>query len=79
MATLGFEKKDPRVTITTKFGEIKIRFYPDEAPRHVENFVDAARVPDVLEQSYTYAWFVGCAIAFVLHVATARRPQGPQE
>ena len=44
MATLGFEKKDPRVTITTKFGDIKIRFYPDEAPRHVENFINLAKI-----------------------------------
>ncbi len=38
-------------------------------------FVDAARVPDVLEQIYTYAWFVGFAIAFGLHAALAKRPQ----
>lgn len=44
MTTLGFEKKDPRVTITTKLGEIKIRFYPDEAPRHVENFINLAKM-----------------------------------
>jgi len=42
--TMQFQKKDPRATITTKFGEIAIRFYPDEAPRHVENFVKLAKM-----------------------------------
>jgi peptidyl-prolyl cis-trans isomerase B (cyclophilin B) len=42
--TLQFQKIDPRVTITTKFGEIKIRFYPDDAPRHVENFLKLAKM-----------------------------------
>ena len=37
--TMQFQKIDPRVTITTPLGEIKIRFYPDDAPRHVENFI----------------------------------------
>lgn len=36
---IQFQKKDPRATIVTKFGAIAIRFYPDDAPRHVENFV----------------------------------------
>jgi peptidyl-prolyl cis-trans isomerase B (cyclophilin B) len=44
MATSGFVKKDPRVTIATKFGEIKIRFYPDDAPRHVENFINLVKI-----------------------------------
>jgi len=30
-------------TITTRFGEIVIRFYEDEAPRHAENFKNLAR------------------------------------
>ena len=42
--TVQFQKIDPRVTITTKFGEIKIRFYPDDAPRHVENFLKLVRM-----------------------------------
>ena len=41
---MQFQKIDPRVTITTKFGEIKIRFYPDDAPRHVENFLKLAKM-----------------------------------
>lgn len=41
---MQFQKKDPRATIVTKFGEIAIRFYPDDAPRHVENFVSLARL-----------------------------------
>ncbi len=41
---MQFQKKDPRATIVTKFGEIKIRFYPDDAPRHVENFVNLAKM-----------------------------------
>ena len=41
---MQFQKKDPRATIVTKFGEIKIRFYPDEAPRHVDNFISLAKL-----------------------------------
>lgn len=44
MEILGFKKIDPRVTIVTKFGEIKIRFYPDDAPRHVENFLNLVKL-----------------------------------
>ncbi|HEU4686431.1 MAG TPA: peptidylprolyl isomerase [Nitrospira sp.] len=42
--TLEFKKIDPRVTISTKFGEIKIRFYPEAAPRHVENFINLVKM-----------------------------------
>ena len=42
--TMQFQKKDPRATITTKFGEIRIKFYPDDAPRHVENFINLAKM-----------------------------------
>ncbi len=41
---MQFQKKDPRATIVTRFGEIKIRFYPDDAPRHVENFINLAKM-----------------------------------
>lgn len=41
---MEFKKIDPRVTIATRFGEIKIRFYPDAAPRHVENFVNLVKM-----------------------------------
>ncbi|HZS11217.1 MAG TPA: peptidylprolyl isomerase [Nitrospirales bacterium] len=35
--------KVPRAIIKTKFGEIEIRFFPDKAPKHVENFIKLAR------------------------------------
>jgi peptidyl-prolyl cis-trans isomerase B (cyclophilin B) len=41
---MQFQKKDPRATIVTKFGEIAVRFYPDDAPRHVENFIKLAQL-----------------------------------
>ncbi len=37
--TMEFKKIDPRVTISTRFGEITIRFYAGEAARHVDNFI----------------------------------------
>ena len=42
--TMQFQKKDPRATISTPFGDIRIRFYPDDAPRHVENFINLAKM-----------------------------------
>lgn len=33
----------PRAIIKTKFGEILIKFYPDVAPNHVENFIKLAK------------------------------------
>lgn len=44
MEIMGFKKIDPRITITTRFGEIKIRFYPDDAPRHVDNFLKLVKL-----------------------------------
>ncbi|MCP9452692.1 MAG: peptidylprolyl isomerase [Nitrospira sp.] len=41
---IQFQKKDPRAILITKFGEIAIRFYPDDAPRHVENFINLAKM-----------------------------------
>lgn len=35
--------KAPRAIIKTKFGDIEIEFYPDVAPRHVENFIKLAK------------------------------------
>ena len=35
--------KAPRAIIKTKFGDIEIEFYPDVAPKHVENFVKLAK------------------------------------
>lgn len=42
--TLQFQKKNLRAVISTKFGDIHIRFYADEAPRHVENFLNLAKM-----------------------------------
>jgi peptidyl-prolyl cis-trans isomerase B (cyclophilin B) len=35
--------KGPRAIIKTKFGDIEIKFYPDIAPKHVENFIKLAK------------------------------------
>lgn len=35
--------KTSRAIIKTKFGDIEIEFYPDVAPRHVENFIKLAK------------------------------------
>lgn len=35
--------KTPRVIISTKFGDMEIRFFPDRAPKHVDNFVKLAK------------------------------------
>ncbi len=42
--TLAFQKKNPKATISTKFGDLVIRFFPDEAPRHVENFLELGKM-----------------------------------
>lgn len=44
MATLQFQKKDPRAVISTKFGEMLLKFYPEDAPRHVDNFLTLAKM-----------------------------------
>jgi peptidyl-prolyl cis-trans isomerase B (cyclophilin B) len=33
----------PQVVIDTKFGSMEIRFFPDQAPKHVENFIKLAK------------------------------------
>jgi peptidyl-prolyl cis-trans isomerase B (cyclophilin B) len=35
--------KGPKGIIKTKFGDIEVKFYPDVAPRHVENFIKLAK------------------------------------
>lgn len=35
--------KGPRAIIKTKFGDIEIKFYPDVAPKHVENFIKLSK------------------------------------
>ncbi|MCX5725333.1 MAG: peptidylprolyl isomerase [Nitrospirae bacterium] len=37
------EDPRPKAIIKTKFGEIHIKFYPDVAPKHVENFIALAK------------------------------------
>jgi len=41
---LQFEKKNPRAVISTKFGEMLVKFYSEDAPRHVQNFIDLAKM-----------------------------------
>jgi peptidyl-prolyl cis-trans isomerase B (cyclophilin B) len=33
----------PRAIIKTKFGEMEIKFFPEKAPRHVENFIQLSK------------------------------------
>ena len=33
----------PKAIIKTKFGDMHIKFYPDVAPNHVENFIKLAK------------------------------------
>lgn len=35
--------KSPRAIVKTKFGEMEIKFHPDVAPKHVENFIKLAK------------------------------------
>ncbi len=42
--SITFKKKNPTVVISTKFGDITIRFYTDIAPRHVDNFLNLAKI-----------------------------------
>ena len=35
--------KEPKAIIDTKFGSMEIRFFPDKAPKHVENFITLAK------------------------------------
>ena len=43
-ASLTFKKKNPKVVISTRFGNITIQFYTDVAPRHVDNFLNLAKI-----------------------------------
>ncbi|MCA9474081.1 MAG: peptidylprolyl isomerase [Nitrospirales bacterium] len=43
-SNLQFRKKNPKATISTKLGKIEIRFLTDAAPRHVENFINLAKI-----------------------------------
>ena len=35
--------KTPRAIVKTKFGELELKFLPDAAPKHVENFIKLAK------------------------------------
>lgn len=37
------QMKKTRVIIHTKFGDITLRFFPEKAPNHVDNFINLAR------------------------------------
>lgn len=37
------EAKGARAIIKTKFGDIEVKFFPDVAPKHVENFIKLAK------------------------------------
>ena len=39
----GAASKGPKAIIKTKLGEMEIAFFPDKAPKHVENFVSLAK------------------------------------
>ncbi|MGH7233325.1 MAG: peptidylprolyl isomerase [Nitrospiraceae bacterium] len=39
----GIGDQGPRAVIKTKFGEIEIKFFPEKAPKHVENFMKLAK------------------------------------
>jgi len=41
---MKFEKKNPRAVISTRFGDMTIKFYPEHAPRHVDNFLSLAKM-----------------------------------
>jgi len=43
-STFQFKKKNPKAIISTKLGDIEIRFFTDDAPRHVENFLNLAKL-----------------------------------
>jgi peptidyl-prolyl cis-trans isomerase B (cyclophilin B) len=43
-AMIQFKKKNPRAVISTPFGEIHLRLYAEEAPRHVDNFLNLAKM-----------------------------------
>ena len=36
-------EKGPRAIIKTKLGDIEVKFFPDKAPNHVENFIKLAK------------------------------------
>jgi peptidyl-prolyl cis-trans isomerase B (cyclophilin B) len=43
-SVMQFQKKNPRAVISTKFGDMLVKFYPEAAPRHVDNFIALAKM-----------------------------------
>ena len=43
-STPKFQKKNPKAIIATSLGNIELRFLPDIAPRHVENFINLVKI-----------------------------------
>jgi peptidyl-prolyl cis-trans isomerase B (cyclophilin B) len=41
---ISFKRKNPKAVISTKFGDIEIRFFSDVAPRHMESFINLAKL-----------------------------------
>jgi peptidyl-prolyl cis-trans isomerase B (cyclophilin B) len=39
----GTESRSVRAVVKTKFGDMEIKFFPDVAPKHVENFIKLAK------------------------------------
>jgi peptidyl-prolyl cis-trans isomerase B (cyclophilin B) len=39
----GASEKGPRAIVKTKFGEMEVKFFPEVAPKHVENFIKLAK------------------------------------
>ena len=44
--------KSARAIIKTKFGDLEIKFYPDVAPKHVENFIQLAKRVSTMGQFF---------------------------
>ncbi len=42
--SMHFQKKNPKAVISTSLGDIEIRFFTDDAPRHVESFLNLAKL-----------------------------------
>jgi peptidyl-prolyl cis-trans isomerase B (cyclophilin B) len=42
--SIQFQKKNPKAVISTPLGDIEIRFFTDDAPRHVESFLNLIKL-----------------------------------
>ena len=43
-SSFQFQKKNPKAVISTPLGDIELRFFTDDAPRHVESFLNLIRL-----------------------------------